>query len=191
MVLLLDNYDSFTYNLRDYVLQCGCECMVIRNDEKTLQQISTLPFKALILSPGPKTPNEAGVTMELIEKYHTRIPILGICLGHQALGLFFGASLEKALQPMHGKTSLISTQSHPIFRYLPAQFQVMRYHSLILKKLENTPLRVIAQTQQGEIMGIAHETLPLTGLQFHPESILTEHGLSMIQNWVDTINGCR
>lgn len=188
MVLLLDNYDSFTYNLRDYVVQCGRECMVIRNDEKTLDEISTIPFSSLLISPGPRTPQDAGVTMSLIERYHTSKPILGICLGHQALGLFFGAQLVKAQKPMHGKTSTIYTEVHPLFHHLPSQFDVMRYHSLILDRIENSSLRIIAKTADEEIMGIAHRELPLAGLQFHPESILTEHGLQMLKNWFTAID---
>ncbi len=188
MVLLLDNYDSFTYNLRDYVVQCGRECMVLRNDEKTLDEISTIHFSSLLISPGPRTPQDAGVTMSLIERYHTSKPILGICLGHQALGLFFGAQLVKAQKPMHGKTSTIYTEAHPMFHHLPSKFDVMRYHSLVLDKIENSSLRVIAKTADEEIMGIAHQELPLAGLQFHPESILTEHGLQMLKNWFTAID---
>lgn len=183
-ILLIDNYDSFTYNLYDYFLQLGAKCQVIRNDELSLVEIQALSFDALVLSPGPKTPLEAGLMQELIAVYYTQKPILGICLGHQGLGAFFGGELRRAGLPMHGKTSSLHHQNHPLFRGLPSAFNVMRYHSLILERLENTPLKVIATTESGEIMALAHQSLPLIGVQFHPESILTEHGLALLANWL-------
>src|SRR5579862_9371483 len=146
MVLLLDNYDSFTYNLRDYVLQLGKECKVVRNDELSVNDLNSLDFSSAIISPGPKTPVEAGITMEFIKHFHETKPILGICLGHQAIGQFFGARLAKALAPMHGKTSVIGHSDHFIFKNLPERFEVMRYHSLILEEVEKTPLIVTAAT---------------------------------------------
>lgn len=188
MVLLLDNYDSFTYNLRNYILQLGQECMVVRNDEMTIEQLRALHFSSAIISPGPKTPENAGVTMQFIEQFYTSKPILGICLGHQAIGQFFGGKLVKATVPMHGKTSVITHTGHFLFKNMPSQIEVMRYHSLILNQLDNTPLNVIASTQpDNQIMAIAHNTLKIAGVQFHPESILTPHGLAMLSNWFNHI----
>lgn len=187
MVLLLDNYDSFTYNLRDYVLQLGKTCVVVRNNEMSLEEISTLPFSSALISPGPKTPHQAGITMAFIERFYAQKPILGICLGHQALGEFFGAELVRAPKPMHGKTSAVYHQNHFLFIGVPQPFQAMRYHSLVLTGLHKTPLQVIAHTAENEVMAIAHEHLPLAGVQFHPESILTPCGLQILRNWFDAI----
>lgn len=187
MVLLLDNYDSFTYNLRDYILQLGEECIVVRNNEMSLEEVSALCFTSAVISPGPKTPLEAGITLPFIEKFHKTIPILGICLGHQAIGEFFGARLIKAAKPMHGKTSTVYHQNHPLFNGIPSAFEAMRYHSLVLNEVEKTPLQVIARTTDNEVMAIAHEHLPLAGVQFHPESVLTPSGLQLLRNWFDAI----
>ncbi len=187
MVLLLDNYDSFTYNLYNYVIQLGQTCRVVRNDEMTVDEIAGLNFTSAIISPGPKTPADAGVTMQFIERFNTAKPILGICLGHQALGEFFGAKLVKAQKPMHGKTSIIEHSNHFLFKGLPQQIEVMRYHSLILNELEKTPLQIIASTPQNEIMAVAHRHLKIAGVQFHPESILTPQGIRMLENWFANI----
>ncbi len=187
MVLLLDNYDSFTYNLRDYVLQLGEECKVVRNDEMTADELARLDFSSAIISPGPKRPENAGVTMQFIERFYTAKPILGICLGHQAIGQFFGAKLVKAARPMHGKTSVITHAGHFLFDGILQQTEVMRYHSLILDELECTPLKVIARTTENEIMAIAHPELKIAGVQFHPESVLTPDGLHILKNWFDNI----
>ena len=187
MVLLLDNYDSFTYNLRDYILQCGKQCRVLRNDELSVEEVEKVPFTSAIISPGPKTPREAGITMQFIERFYQTKPILGICLGHQAIGEFFGAKLIKANKPMHGKTSLITHINCPLFNHLPDEFAVMRYHSLILTEVEKTELQVIASTKENEVMAITHPTLKLAGLQFHPESILTPNGLQIMKNWFESI----
>lgn len=183
MVLLLDNYDSFTYNLYDYMMQLGQVCTVVRNDEKSIAELETLNFSSILISPGPKTPREAGITMQVIDKFYATKPILGICLGHQAIGEYFGATLTKAAQPMHGKTSMITHSKHYLFNDLPDAFEVMRYHSLILKNVEATPLQVLAQTDTNEIMAIAHQQYNIAGVQFHPESILTPHGLHILRNW--------
>ncbi len=184
-LLIIDNYDSFTYNLYDYFLQLNTVCEVLRNDERSLEEFKALEFDALVLSPGPKQPKDAGVLMELIDYFHDKKPILGICLGHQGIGEYFGATLKKAKLPVHGKTSTLFHQKHLLFESLPGQFEVMRYHSLILEKIKNTPLGIIAQTADGEVMAIQHDTLPILGVQFHPESILTEHGLQLLKNWLD------
>lgn len=183
-VLLLDNYDSFTYNLYDYLLQTGVECMVHRNDALTLEGFEKLDFQAIVFSPGPKHPSDAGLMLTLIRKYAETKPMLGICLGHQAIGECFGARLVKAAIPMHGKTSVIRHNAHPLFEGIPEYFQVMRYHSLLLQSLDGTPLRSLAVSPGKEIMALAHAELPLWGVQFHPESILTEYGLQLLKNWV-------
>jgi len=187
MVLLLDNYDSFTYNLRDYILQLGLECKTIRNDEMSLNELEDLNFSSAVISPGPKTPAEAGITMKFIARFYSSKPILGICLGHQAIGEYFGAKLVKAVKPMHGKTSRIRHNRNFIFSNLPDEFEVMRYHSLILDDIEKTDLQVTAETGKNEIMAIAHPVLKIAGLQFHPESILTPHGLQIMKNWFEKI----
>mgnify|MGYP001407059071 CR=1 FL=1 len=186
-ILLLDNYDSFTYNLYDYLLQTGVDCVVLRNDAGSLSDFERLDIDAVVFSPGPKRPQDAGLMPRLIAAWHRRLPMLGICLGHQAIGEFFGARLVKARLPVHGKTSPVQHSGHPLFRGIPTPFSVMRYHSLLLDSLEGTPLRCIAHTAEGEIMALAHETLPLTGVQFHPESILTEYGLKLLRNWVEEL----
>jgi anthranilate synthase/aminodeoxychorismate synthase-like glutamine amidotransferase len=183
-VLLLDNYDSFTYNLYDYLLQVGVSCVVLRNDEISIGELEHLDFQAVVLSPGPKRPIDAGILLPLIAHWHLRVPILGVCLGHQAIGEFFGAKLVKARLPMHGKTSLIEHNEHALFNGIPSPLEVMRYHSLLLESLNGTPLYRTAHTPDGEIMALAHQHLPIWGVQFHPESILTAHGLRLIHNWV-------
>lgn len=187
MLLLLDNYDSFTYNLYDYLLQLHEHVVVFRNNEITIEEIKALKPEGIVISPGPKTPEDAGITLKVIEQFHNSIPILGICLGHQALGLFFGAKLLQADYPMHGKTSLIQHNNDALFQNVSPQFEAMRYHSLYLAELEHTPLQIIAATANDNIpMAIKHKSLPLYGLQFHPESILTLDGLTMLKNWLHT-----
>lgn len=181
-VLLIDNYDSFTYNLYDYFLQLETNCQVLRNDELTLAEFQALDFDVLVLSPGPQRPEDAGLLMPLLDFFHNKKPILGICLGHQAIGAQFGAALKRAALPVHGKTSILQHQNHHLFKGLPVTFEVMRYHSLILEQLSSTPLEIIGQTPEGEVMAIAHQSLPIIGVQFHPESILTEHGLELLAN---------
>lgn len=186
MLLLLDNFDSFTYNLVDYFGQLGVEAQVIRNDVP-LEEIKKLPVKAVVLSPGPGTPKAAGSLLEVIAYYHNKLPMLGICLGHQALGEFFGATLAKGLKPMHGKLSDIICEPDPVFAGLPARMQVVRYHSLVL---HHTPESILplAHTQEGELMAFRHKELPLYALQFHPEAALTTYGLHMLRNWLTIAN---
>lgn len=183
MWVLLDNYDSFTYILHHYLLQTGNECLVYRNDEISLQELIAISPGRLIISPGPETPIQAGICMSAIDHFHSRIPILGVCLGHQALGMYFGARLVHTAYPMHGKTSQVTHNAHPIFNHIPSPFTVMRYHSLAVEGFENTDLRSIAQTDDGIIMALAHEKHPCIGVQFHPESVGTEMGLQLLKNW--------
>lgn len=183
MWVLIDNYDSFTWILHDYLLQTGNECAVYRNDEISLQQLVDLAPQRLIISPGPETPLQAGVSMAAIEHFHQRIPILGVCLGHQALGMYFGAELKHAPYPMHGKTSPVTHTGHALFSDISDPFTVMRYHSLIIDGLEGTELDCIARSDDGIIMAIAHRRYPCTGVQFHPESVGTECGLQILKNW--------
>lgn len=182
---MLDNYDSFTYNLVDYFYRVGIECIVKKNDETSIEEIENLNPKAIVLSPGPNTPNEAGILLKLIAHFKNKKPLLGICLGHQAIGMHFGYKLIKANLPMHGKTSIIEHQQHPIFENIPQQFEVMRYHSLLLQNdSKSTTLKTIAVSSENEIMAFVHESLPITGFQFHPESILTKNGLTLLKNWL-------
>jgi anthranilate synthase/aminodeoxychorismate synthase-like glutamine amidotransferase len=184
-VALIDNYDSFTYNLYDYLCRLGTDCDVYRNDKIELEILSN--YDAIVLSPGPKRPADAGLLMEIIEHYYLLKPILGICLGHQALGEYFGAKLLKADIPVHGKTSQINHSSVSIFENIENPMQVMRYHSLILKDLPEC-LVPIAESTKNEIMAFRHISLPIWGVQFHPESILTTHGMKLLGNWIKIIN---
>ena len=187
MLLLLDNYDSFTYNLKDYFEQLGETVMVIKNDERTAMELTHLSFDQMVFSPGPKTPSTAGHMMDIIDTFHQKIPMLGICLGHQALGTYFGAQLVKAIRPMHGKVSAITHKTSGIYAAIPNPLNVCRYHSLVLQNLETTELMLTAETLEKECMGFQHKQLPITGIQYHPEAILTEHGLKLLQNWLDLV----
>jgi anthranilate synthase/aminodeoxychorismate synthase-like glutamine amidotransferase len=183
MWLLIDNYDSFTYILQDYLLQLHQECVVYKNDEITLEEIRVLQPDRIIISPGPETPLQAGISMKIIEAFHQAIPILGVCLGHQAIGVFYGAKLQHAPYPMHGKTSFVQHFHHPIFKNIPSSFEVMRYHSLVLTDLpEDVELIAVAE-DDNSIMGIAHKKYPCIGIQFHPESIGTTYGATLLKNW--------
>ncbi len=184
MLLLIDNYDSFTFNLKDYFMQLGEEVEVVKNDEIDRHSVSDHKFNKIVVSPGPNTPAEAGNLMELIQEVHDKYPILGICLGHQALGQFFGAGLSLAERPMHGKVSEISHDGKHIYAGLPDPLRVCRYHSLVLNDLSSTDLHITATTATGECMSFGHKRLPLTGIQYHPEAILTEHGLQILENWL-------
>ena len=186
-ILLVDNYDSFTYNLYDYWLRLGVSCKVIRNNEISFEAFQQIDFRGLVLSPGPKKPKDAGLLMDLIDYFHDKKPIFGICLGHQGIGEYFGATLLKGSVPVHGKTSVIHHRQHSIFKALPSSFEVMRYHSLELQQFDNTDLEVIATTPDDIVMAIAHQYLPIHGVQFHPESILTQYGLEMMDNWLKAV----
>lgn len=181
-ILLLDNYDSFTYMLRDYIAQCCAVCKVLRNDEDLLYEAAA-GCDALVLSPGPQTPTDAGRLMEVIARFVQVKPVLGICLGHQAIGEHFGAKLVKAALPKHGKVEVISHDQHALFDGVPQHFEATRYHSLLLQELP-AELAVIARSAAGENMALAHRSLPVYGVQFHPESCMTAAGLGIIKNFV-------
>jgi len=185
MVLMIDNYDSFTYNLVQYLGELGEEVVVRRNDEITLDEIEALKPECIVVSPGPCTPKEAGVSVPLIERFGGRTPILGVCLGHQSIGQAFGGSIVHAKQVMHGKTSKIHHGDVGVFRGLPNPFIATRYHSLVIER-ESLPdcLEITAWTEDGEIMGVRHRSLPVEGVQFHPESILTQHGHALLKNFL-------
>ncbi len=191
MILVVDNYDSFTYNLVQYFGELGEEVRVFRNDEITLEGIAGLKPDRLVLSPGPCTPAEAGVCVPAIREFTGRLPILGVCLGHQAIGAALGGRIVRAQRLMHGKTSVIATDGRGVYAGLPGEFTVIRYHSLAIER-DSMPasLEVTSTSEDGEIMGVRHRDLagtatPLEGVQFHPESILTEHGHAMLKNFLE------
>lgn len=189
MLLMIDNYDSFTYNLVQYFAELGAEVAVYRNDEITLEQIAALKPRHIVVSPGPCTPNEAGISVAAIKHFAGKIPVLGVCLGHQSIGQAFGGKIIHARQLMHGKTSPIFHNNSSVFRGLPSPFTATRYHSLVIER-ESLPecLEITAWTEDGEIMGVRHKTLAVEGVQFHPESILTEHGHDMLKNFLQGNN---
>jgi anthranilate synthase/aminodeoxychorismate synthase-like glutamine amidotransferase len=182
---MIDNYDSFTFNLVQYLGELGSEVRVFRNDELDVAAIESLRPSHIVLSPGPCTPNEAGITLETIERLAGRVPILGVCLGHQAIGQAFGGKVVRAKQVMHGKVSQISHDSRGVFGSVPQGFIATRYHSLVVER-QSLPscLEISAQSEDGEIMGLRHRTLPVEGVQFHPEAMLTEHGHRMLENFL-------
>ncbi|MGA3292366.1 MAG: aminodeoxychorismate/anthranilate synthase component II [Candidatus Acidiferrales bacterium] len=185
MILLLDNYDSFTYNLAQYLGQMGQELLIRRNDQITLEEIEERKPERIVISPGPCTPKEAGISVPLIERFAGKIPILGVCLGHQAIGAAFGGRVIRAPKVMHGKTSEIHHDGKTIFRGLPQNFQATRYHSLIVER-KSLPriLEISAETADGTIMGLRHRKLKVEGVQFHPESVLTDAGFRLLQNFL-------
>lgn len=187
MILLIDNYDSFTYNLYHYLIECGeKEVLVKRNDEISLQEVAELNPGGILLSPGPCTPNESGICLDIIKKFQGQIPIFGVCLGHQAIGQVFGANIVKT-HPMHGKISKVFHENSDVFSGLDSPFNATRYHSLIIEK-ESFPydqLEITAQTEDGIIMGIRHKIHKIYGVQFHPESIASEFGHKIISNFLD------
>jgi anthranilate synthase component 2 len=195
MLLMIDNYDSFTFNLVQYFGELGEEVRVFRNDEITLEGIAGLKPDRLVLSPGPCSPAEAGICVEAIQHFTGKLPILGVCLGHQAIGAALGGRIIRAQKQMHGKTSVITTDRKGVYADLPEQFTVIRYHSLVIER-ETRPavLEVTSTSEDGEIMGVRHTELagtatPLEGVQFHPESILTEHGHAMLRNFLRMSGG--
>ncbi|NWL90227.1 MULTISPECIES: aminodeoxychorismate/anthranilate synthase component II [unclassified Paenibacillus] len=185
MILVIDNYDSFTYNLVQYLGELGEEVVVKRNDEIDLNGIAELKPDHILLSPGPCTPNEAGITLEVIERFQGVIPIFGVCLGHQAIGQAFGGNVIRAERLMHGKTSPIHHRGESVFTGLPSPFTATRYHSLIVER-ESLPdcLEITAETVEGEIMGLRHKEYAVEGVQFHPESIITDHGHQILRNFL-------
>lgn len=190
MILVIDNYDSFTYNLVQYLGELGEEVKVFRNDEIDIVGIETLAPDHILISPGPCTPNEAGISLDVIERFKGSIPIFGVCLGHQAIGQAFGGRVVRAERLMHGKTSPIHHMGTSVFEGLPIPFTATRYHSLLVEK-ETLPecLEITAWTEEGEIMGLRHKEYPVEGVQFHPESIITDHGHQMLRNFLKRTAG--
>lgn len=190
MILFLDNYDSFTWNLVQYLGEMNPDLRVVRNDKITVDEALALKPTHIVVSPGPCTPREAGISVDLIKAVPTSIPLLGVCLGHQAIGAAFGGTVLRAPEPLHGKTSVVTDNQRDLFAGLPATFTATRYHSLIVER-ETLPdeLEITASTEHPDgpvVMGLRHRTRPIFGLQFHPESILTEHGKAMLKNFLDT-----
>lgn len=189
-LLMVDNYDSFTYNIVQYFGELGAEVTVVRNDETTVAEVEVLMaregIERLVISPGPCSPNEAGISVAAIKYFAGKLPILGVCLGHQSIGAAFGGDIIRAGQQMHGKTSVISTDQKGVFADLPEEFTVNRYHSLVIDR-NTLPdcLEITATSEDGEIQGVRHKTLAIEGVQFHPESILTEHGHAMLKNFLE------
>ena len=192
MVLMLDNYDSFTYNLVQYLLELGCEVETWRNDQVSVEDIATLAPSHIVISPGPCTPNEAGISLDVVERFAGQVPLLGVCLGHQAIGQHFGGRVVRAREVMHGKTSPIHHGGGGVFADLPTPFTATRYHSLVVDQQDwPQALEVTAWTEAGpgqrdEVMGLLHRELPIEGVQFHPESILSEHGHQILKTFLET-----
>lgn len=185
MILVIDNYDSFTYNLVQYLGELGAEVRVFRNDELSAAEVEALRPSHVVLSPGPCTPEEAGVTLPVIERLGASTPILGVCLGHQAIGQAFGGKVVRAKQVMHGKVSRIRHDGHGVFSQIENHFSATRYHSLAVERgTLPRELLITAEADDGEIMGLRHRSLPIEGVQFHPEALLTEHGHKMLQNFI-------
>ncbi len=186
MLILIDNYDSFTYNLVHFLGELGAECEVIRNDKISADEVLKKKPQAIVLSPGPCTPNEAGVCLDLIAKAGPRVPLLGVCLGHQAIGQVYGGKVIRAPVPMHGKLSTIRHAGKGVFKGLPERFEVTRYHSLIVERASlPASLEITAETADGLIMGLQHKTHPVHGVQFHPESIASEQGHALLANFLE------
>jgi anthranilate synthase/aminodeoxychorismate synthase-like glutamine amidotransferase len=186
MILMIDNFDSFTYNLVQYLGELGAEVRVYRNNRLSLEDIERLRPAQIVISPGPCTPNEAGISLEAIRRFAGAIPILGVCLGHQAIGQAFGGKVVKARRVMHGKVSTVRHDGKGVFAGLPESFTATRYHSLAVERASLPAcLEVSAQSEEGEIMGLRHRELPVEGVQFHPEALLTEHGHAMLKNFME------
>ncbi|AJC50344.1 anthranilate synthase component II [Coxiella endosymbiont of Amblyomma americanum] len=194
MILLIDHYDSFVYNLGRYFEVLGCKTLIYRHDKITLPEIEKLKPSHIVISPGPGTPKQTGISINIIKYFSSRIPILGVCLGHQTIGYTFGAKVCHADHPMHGKASKIYHNQHALFIKIPNPFSAGRYHSLIISKNQFPDcLTIIAENKEGEIMAICHRVYPIFGVQFHPESIMTEQGLQLLSNFVeiDHANTCK
>jgi len=185
MVLMIDNYDSFTYNLVQYLGELGEQVRVVRNDEVSVDEVEALAPARVVISPGPCTPSEAGISLGVIDRLAGRVPILGVCLGHQAIGQAFGGKVVRARQVMHGKVSHIRHDGRGVFAGVPNDFIATRYHSLVVERASLPDcLLVTAESEDGEIMGLRHRSLPVEGVQFHPEALLTEHGHKMLENFL-------
>ena len=185
MILIIDNYDSFVFNLARYFVELDEQVKIVRNDEVLPSQIKA---KAIVISPGPCTPLEAGASKDIVRELSGKLPILGVCLGHQVIGDVFGARVTRAKKPLHGEASEIEHDGKGIFAGLPQSFAAGRYHSLIVDQVEGTPLRITARAENGEVMALQHESHPTYGVQFHPESILTEHGYDMLRNFLKVVS---
>jgi anthranilate synthase/aminodeoxychorismate synthase-like glutamine amidotransferase len=185
MLLVIDNYDSFTYNLVQYLGEMSVELQVFRNDRISLEQIGEMRPERILISPGPRSPRDAGLSNEIIRTFGPQLPVFGVCLGHQCIGHVFGAEVVVNYRMMHGKVSAIHHNGRDLFAGIPSPFDAIRYHSLVIKR-DTVPdcLEITAQTQEGEIMGVRHKSLPIWGVQFHPESILTEHGRALLRNFL-------
>lgn len=191
MILLVDNFDSFTYNLVDYFEQLGESCYIVRNNVSPYM-VPELSFSHVVLSPGPGVPEDAGYLLEYIAYFKNKLPILGICLGHQAIAQYFGATVEKASRPMHGKLSVIKKMAEdPIFNGFPQEWQVVRYHSLVVKNAEKTDLLTLACSLEAELMVTKHKTLAIYGIQYHPEAALTQYGIELLENWLINVKNQR
>jgi len=191
-ILMIDNYDSFTYNLVQYLGSLGAKVIVKRNDEIELQEIKKIDPDAIVISPGPCTPKEAGISVPLVKSYYKEYPILGVCLGHQSIGYAFGGKIVNAKRLMHGKTSQIFHNGEGVFKNLPSPFTAVRYHSLVIDR-ETLPqeLKITAESDDGEIMGIRHVKYPVFGVQFHPESILSQYGMEVLKNFLEIAEGMK
>jgi anthranilate synthase/aminodeoxychorismate synthase-like glutamine amidotransferase len=185
MLILIDNYDSFTYNLVQYFGELGAEVRVFRNDQVTLEELDHLQPDQIVISPGPGDPSDGGISNAAIRRFTGKIPVLGVCLGHQCLGAVFGGTIARAPRLMHGKTSLITHNGRDLFQGIPSPFEAMRYHSLVVCGPLPSDLEITASTADGEIMGLKHRLYPSFGVQFHPESILTTHGKQLLKNFLD------
>lgn len=184
MILIIDNYDSFVYNLAHYIKELGLTSDIHRNDKITIEDIKSHPPTAIIISPGPCTPDKAGISIDLINNFGDKIPILGVCLGHQAIGDAYGGTTVRAITPMHGKSSVITHNLSPLFKNIPNPIRVGRYHSLVTQLPKQSPLIITARSNDNDIMAIQHKNNPIFGIQFHPESILTEYGFNIIENFI-------
>ncbi len=184
MILLIDNFDSFVYNLARYAVESGEEVKVVRNNAITIEQIRLLNPQGIILSPGPRSPNEAGICLEVVKQLYTEFPILGVCLGHQTIGQVFGGDVVRAIAPIHGKTEVIKHSGTGVFQEIANPTTVTRYHSLVVDMTNAKELKITSKTDKGEVMAFEHESLPVHGVQFHPEAVLTECGRKIMENFI-------